>query len=239
MSAKFTIKNHVSKKAKRVSGMIKGKFGLNLTDLDNALKGDKQALKAIGEAARQGKQIQELMPLLEDAYINLIRGTETYNKGVSNILKQGASSAINIDKAVGQATLANVKYNNQRKEIKADYIAAGKAEHLRHQYAVNYIQLKSYIDSYMSTVDGDTRLLEQTNRPEIRQIEEDKRYELNAAKHLLQNGSEARLDLLPARDYIPESSAPNTPKTQQSRGVMESLGKIVQALGFSMPKFLS
>lgn len=239
MSAKFTIKNHISQKAKRVSSMMKGKFGLNLTDLDNALKGDKQALKAIGEAARQGKQIQELMPLLEDAYLNLIRGTETYNKGVSNILKQGASSAINIDKAVGQASLANVKYNNQRKEIKADYIATGKAEHLRHQYAVNYIQLKSYIDSYMSTVDGDAKLLEQTYRPEIRQIEEDKRYELNAAKHLLQNGSEARLDLLPARDYIPDSSAPATPKTQQSRGMMESLEKIVQALGFSTPKSLS
>lgn len=232
MSNKFKIKNHVGVKAKRVSGMLKGKFGLDLSDLDRALQGDKQALEAIGEAARQGKQIQELMPLLEEAYANLIRGTESYNKGVANIIKQGASSAINIDKATSQASLANTKYGNQRKELKAEYIAAAKTELQRHDYAINYIQLKSYIDLYMSGVESDARLIEQTNRPEIRQIEEDKRFEVNAAKHLLQNGSEARLDLLPSRDYIPSNSTQNTPRTQQSRGVVESLGRIVKALGF-------
>lgn len=232
MSSKFKIKNHVSAKAKRVSGMLKGKFGLDLGDLDKALQGDKQALEAIGEAARQGKQIQELMPLLEEAYSNLIKGTETYNKGVANILKQGASSAINIDKATSQASLANTKYGNQRKELKAEYIGAARAELQRHNYAINYIQLKSYIDLYMSGVDGDARLIEQTNRPEIRQIEEDKHFELNAAKHLIQNGSDARLDLLPAREYVPSDSSPNTPRVEQSKGIMQSLGKIVSALGF-------
>jgi hypothetical protein len=232
MDAKFKIKNHVSKKAKRISGMLKGKFGLDLSDLDRALQGDKRALEAIGEAARQGKQIQELMPLLEEAYGNLIKGTETYNKGVSNILKQGANSAINIDKATGQASLANTKYGNQRKEIKAEYIGAARAELQRHNYAINYTQLKSYIDFYMAGVDGDARLIEQTNRPELRQIEEDKRFEMNTAKHLLQNGSEARLDLLPAREYIPSDSSPNTPKVEQAKGIMQSLGRIVSALGF-------
>ena len=229
---KFKVKNHVAVKAKRISGMLKGKFGLDLSTLDKALQGDRQALQTIGEAARQGKQIQELMPLLEEAYINLIRGTETYNKGVSNILKQGASSAINIDKATSQASLANTKYNNQRKETKAEYIAAAKSELQRHQYAINYAQLKSYIDLYMTGVDGDARLLEQTNRPELRQIEEDKRFELNAAKHLLQNGSEARLDLLPSREYVPSDVSENTPRVQESRNLMQSLRGIVSALGF-------
>jgi hypothetical protein len=232
MSKKFTIKNHVGLKAKRISGMLKGKFGLDLGILDKALQGDKDALKTIGEAARQGQQIQELMPLLEEAYVNLIRGTEIYNKGISNILKQGASSAINIDKATSQSALANQKYGNQRKEVKAEFIAAAKSELQRHQYAINYAQLKSYIDLYMAGVDGDAKLLEQTNRPQIKQLEEDKRFELAAAKHLLQNGENQRLDLLPSREYIPSNSAPNTPRVEASRGVMQSLGRIISALGF-------
>ncbi len=232
MSKKFTIKNHVGLKAKRISGMLKGKFGLDLGILDKALQGDKDALKTIGEAARQGQQIQELMPLLEEAYINLIRGTETYNKGVANILKQGASSAINIDKATSQAALVNQKYGNQRKEVKAEFIAAAKSEFQRHQYAINYAQLRSYIDLYLAGIDGDAKLLEQTNRPKIKQIEEDKRFELAAAKHLLQNGENQRLDLLSSREYIPSNSSPNTPRVEASRGIMQSLGRIVSALGF-------
>lgn len=228
----FTIKNHVEVKAKRISGMLKGKFGLDLSTLDKALQGDREALKTIGEAARQGQQIQELMPLLTEAYGHLIKGTEEYNKGVSTILKQGASAAINIDKATSQASLANQKYGNQRKELKAEYIAAAKSELQRHNYAINYAQLKSYIDLYMSGVDGDSRLLEQTNRPEIRQIEEDKRFEMNAAKALLSNGENARLDLLPQREYVPRDSSQNSPRVEQSRGIMQSLGKIASALGF-------
>lgn len=232
MSTKFKIKNHVGVKAKRLSRMMKGKFGIDLSDLDKALQGDREALKLIGEAARQGQQIQELMPMLTEAYGHLIKGTEEYNKGVAAILKQSASSAINIDKATSQASLANSKYENQRKELKAEYIAAAKAELQRHNYAINYAQLKSYIDLYMTGVDGDARLIEQTNRPEIRQIEENNRLEMSAAKALLGNGENTRLDLLPNRQYVPSDSSPETPRIKQSKGIMESLGRIVSALGF-------
>lgn len=228
----FQIKNHVGIKAKRLSGMMKGKFGIDLSDLDKALQGDREALRTIGEAARQGQQIQELMPMLTEAYGHLIKGTEEYNRGMSNILKQAGSSAINIDKATSQASLANSKYGNQRKELKTEYIAAAKSELQRHNYAINYAQLKSYIDLYMSRVDGDSRLIEQTNRPEIRQIEEDRRFEMSAAKALLSNGENARIDLIPRREYIPTDGSPDSPRVKESKGIMQSLGRIVSALGF-------
>lgn len=228
----FQIKNHIEPNAKRISGILKDKFGLDLSDLDKALQGDKAALKAIGEAGRQGRQIQELMPLLSEAYEHLIKGTEEYNKGVSGILKQGASSAIAIDKAGIQAALANQKYGNQRKESAAELLAGREAEKIRHEYAINYIQLKAYIDTYMSRVDGDGRILDQTNRPQLRQIQEDAKFELNAAKALLSDGEKARLDLMPRRDYVPSESAAETPRIQESRGIMSSLKRIVSALGF-------
>lgn len=212
--------------------MLKGKFGLDLSDLDKALQGDKAALKAIGEAGRQGKQIQELMPLLAEAYSHLIKGTEEYNKGIAGIIKQGASSAIAIDKAGIQASLANQKYGNQRKESAAELLAGKEAEKTRHQYATNYIQLKAYIDQYMTTVDGDGRILDQTNRPQLRQIQEDTKFELNAAKALLSEGERARLEFIPRREYVPSDSSSDSPRVQQSRGIMQSLGRIASALGF-------
>lgn len=232
MSKKFAIKNHVSKKAKRINGLLKGKFGFSLADVNKALQGDKTALQAIGEAARQGQMAIEMMPLLEEACTTIQKGTEQYNRSVSNILKQGASSAIAIDKSVSQAMLANQKYVHQRKELAGEFAAARTAEKQRHQYAINYVQLKSYLDQYLAKVDGDAKLLEQTNRPLIKQIEEDKRFEVAAAKHLIQTGDNQRLDLLPNREYIPSDSAPNTPRVQASRGVMQSLGRLISALGF-------
>lgn len=232
MSSKFQIKNHVAPNAKRVSGMLKGKFGLDLSDLDKALQGDKTALKAIGEAGRQGQRVQELMPLLTEAYQHLMKGTEEYNKGVSTILKQGASSAIAIDKAGIQAALANQKYGNQRQESAAELLAGREAEKTRHEYAINYIQLKAYIDTYISKVDGDGRILDQTNRPEMRQIQEDNRFEMSAAKALLSEGENARIDLIPRREYVPSDSSQNSPRVEQSRNIMQSLGRIASALGF-------
>ena len=230
--SKFPIKNHVSKKGKRISQVLKGKFGFGLDTLDKALQGDQAALQSIGEAARQGRQVQELMPLLTEAYTTLIKGTEEYNKGIATILKQGATSAINIDKAASQTMLANQKYVNQRKELAAEFGNAKEAEKVRHQYAINYIQLKAYIDTYLTKVDNDAKLIDQSNRPEVKQLEENNRYELAAAKHLIQHGNNARLDLLPQREYLPIDGGQSTRKP--SRGVMESVGRILSAFGLSL-----
>lgn len=231
----FTIKNHVEPKAKRIGSILKGKYGLDLQTLNSALAGDTKALKQIGEAGRQGQLTQEMMPLLEEAYLNLIKGTEAYNKGVANILKQGASSAINIDKSVSQAMLANQKYGNQRKELAAEFASAKTAEVMRHQYAINYIQLKAYIDQYMQRVDGKTKLVEQSNRPELKQIEEDTRYSSAVAKHLLSYGDNSQTNLLPHRQYATvegSDSQGNKVVTTFKEKLTQSFGNVISALGF-------
>lgn len=226
----FTLKNHVDRKGtKRITGLLKGKFGLDLTDLNKALQGDQATLKMIGEAGRQGQLTQELMPLLEEAYINVIKGTEVYNKGVSNIVKQGANSAIAIDRSVSQVMLASQKYGNQRQELAAEFSTARTAETTRHQYAINYIQLKAYIEQHLMKVDGNAKLVDQANRPEVKQMAEDSRYELAAAKHLIENGDNARLDLLPQRQYVTvsegnQSSSFKTSLQQKFSGFLSALG---------------
>lgn len=219
------LKNHVQKKGKRISTVLKSKYGFDLTDLNAALMGDQAKLKAIGEAAKQGQHVQEFMPLLKEAYQHIIKGTEVYNTGIADILKAGANSAITIDKATAQTMLANQKYGNQRKELAADFATAKQAESLRHSYAIDYVQLKSYIDQYITVVDNDARLLDQTNRPQIKQIEEDKRFDITAAKHLLANGEASNLELLPHKIYVGQ-------ETEQRPGITGILNKVKAALGF-------
>lgn len=233
MSKKFQLKNHVAPKAKRLGRLLQSKYEFNLSDLNEALKGDKTKLQQIGETARQAKQIQEFMPLLQEAYLSIIKGTEAYNLGVAEILSQGASSAVNIDKAQAKVTLAQRKYGHQRKELAAEFVAAKDAEALRHEQAMNYIQLKAYIDAYISTVDGEARLVEQTNRPEWKQLDENLRYQNVEAKHLLQYGDASRIDLLPRRDYV-NSQESNPPQPRQSaRGSLsQTITSIRESLGF-------
>jgi len=228
------IKNHVSKKAKRISGMLKGKFGFDLALVNQALQGNKAALQAIGEAARQGQQVLELMPLLKDACTTIEKATEEYNKGVADILKQGATSAINTDKAIMQTMLANQKYVHQRSELAAEFSVAKSTESARHQYAINYIQLKAYIDQYLTKVDNDAKLLDQTNRPELKQFDENNRYDMAVSRHLLQHGDKARVDLIPKREYT--TTTENRPEgktvvTVQER-LAKSFGSLLSGLGF-------
>lgn len=230
MNKKNALKNHISHKARRINSLLQNKFGFSLVDVDKALQGDKTALQAIGEAARQGQIAIELMPLLESACTTIQKGTEQYNRSISNILKQGASSAINIDKAVSQAMLANQKYAHQRTELAGEFASNRTAENQRHNYAINYIQLKAYIDQYLAKVDGNAKLLEQTNRPEIKQFDEDNRYDSAVAKHLLQHGDNARLELLPKREYVQVMEDKKTVTVKET--LIQKFGSIMSALGF-------
>lgn len=230
MALKPKLNNHVSKRGKRIAGLLKGKYGVDLTTLDAALMGNPKAMQAIGEAARQGRQISEFMPLLQQAYTEIIKGTEDYNKGIATILKQGANSAIAIDKAASQTLLANQKYANQRKEIAAEFVTAKQAETTRHQYAINYVQLKAYIDRYISQVDGDARLQEQVLRPEVKQFDEDIRHRDASNKHLLQYGEQANLDLMPRREYATVTEGNKTVTFREKVGQLFS--STLSAIGF-------
>lgn len=223
---KFKLKNHVSPKVPTLNKVLESKFGFSIADLDAALQGDQGKLKAIGEAARQGRITAEFMPLLEQACSNIIEGTAAYNVGTAKILAKGAKAAIQIDKASAQTILANQKYINEKAELKLDSQNQWKAEQARHQYQIDYIGLKSYIDFYITGVDNNARLIEQNNRPEIKQIAEDERYETLVAKELLSNGDAARTDLITRREYV--TSDRNTNES----GFMRTIRQIKGALGF-------
>jgi hypothetical protein len=196
------LKNHVLPKAKVLSQTLDRKFGVSLADFDRAIGGDVSAAQKIGELARQGRLSQELAPKLAQAYIEIINGSEAYNKATADILLQAGKSAIAIDKAGSQVMLGQQKYVHSRQELAQEFVIGKNAENTRHKYQVNYTQIKGYVDAHLVGVDRQTAILEQSNRPEIKQVAADEAYQTKTMNEALSKGETARYDLIPEKNYV-------------------------------------
>ncbi|RCJ40928.1 hypothetical protein A6770_36940 [Nostoc minutum NIES-26] len=213
------LKNHVTPKAKRINQVLKQKFGVTLDDFTAAMQGDVTSAQKIGELARQGRLSAELAPQLAAAYHEIINGTTAQNKAFSEVLVNAGKSAIEIDKAVMNATLANTQYAHRRSELASEFINARNAENQRHNYQMNYQQIKGYIDVYLAGIDNKTSLLEQSYRPELKQIQSDEQYQTKVLNHVLDKGDNSRVDLIPEKQYL-------------TNGIKETFLKVKSALGF-------
>jgi hypothetical protein len=155
----------------------------------------------IGELARQGRLSQELAPKLAQAYLEIINGSEAYNKATADILLQAGKSAIAIDKAGSQVMLGQQKYVHQRQELAQEFVLSKNTENTRHNYQMNYTQIKGYVDAHLVGVDQQTAILEQSNRPEIKQVAADEAYQTKTMNEALNKGETARYDLIPEKQY--------------------------------------
>jgi hypothetical protein len=196
------IKNHITPKGKALNSQLSAKFGINLQMFENACMGDLAAIQKIGELNRQAKFMSEYAPKLKDAYLQIIDGSTTYNLALADILKAAGSASLQIDKAANSTALADRKYVHQKIEIGRQYLADKQAENARHEYQLNYQQIKGYMDAFLVDVDRQTAILEQSNRPENKQIEADKQYQGRVINEYLDNGNDARVDLIPQKNYV-------------------------------------
>ncbi|MFM6137684.1 MAG: hypothetical protein ACKPCP_26685, partial [Sphaerospermopsis kisseleviana] len=136
---------------------------------------------------------------------------------LADILKAAGSATLQIDKAANATALADRKYVHQKIEISRQYIQDKKAENARHEYQLNYQQIKGYLDVYLVDVDRQTAIVEQSNRPELKQIESDKAYQDKLLNDYLGNGDKARVDLIPQKNYV---------------GIKSKFKEFINALGF-------
>ena len=212
------LRNHILPKGKLLTQVLGRKFGVTLADFDKAMGGDIAAAQKIGELARQGRLSQELAPRLAQAYIEIINGSEAYNKATADILLQAGKSAIAIDKAGSQVMLGQQKYVHSRQELAQEFVIGKKSENSRHTYQMNYTQIKAYVDVHLTEVDRQTAILEQSNRPEIKQVAADEQYQQRTMNEALNKGETARYDLIPEKNY--------------RTGIMGKIAEIRSALGF-------
>jgi hypothetical protein len=195
------LKNHVTKKGKRLGQALSSKFGVSLDDFEKIMSGDITTAQKVGELARQGRFNSEFAPKFAQAYVEIMEGTQAYNQAIADILTQAGKSGIAIDKAVGKTTLANTKYGHERKELAQQFLFDKNAENVRHEYQLNYGQMKGYIDAHFTAVDQQTALLEQSNRPEVKQLTADEQRQTKVMNEALSSGDNARYDLIPEKRY--------------------------------------
>jgi hypothetical protein len=196
------IKNHITPKGKALNSQLSAKFGISLQMFENACMGDLAAIQKIGELNRQAGFMKEYAPKLKEAYLQIIEGSTTYNLALADILKAAGSASLQIDKAANSTALADRKYVHQKIEIGRQYIQDKQTENARHAYQLNYQEVKGYMDAFLVDVDRQTAISEQSNRPEVKQIEANKQYQGRLINEYLDNGNDARPDLIPQKNYL-------------------------------------
>jgi hypothetical protein len=211
------IKNHVTPKGKALNSQLSAKFGITLTDFEKAVMGDLIAVQRIGELHRQAEFMTKYAPRLKEQYLEIIEGTETYNLALADILQAAGKSTLAIDKAANATAIADRKFVHGKIELSAQYLIDKKLENDRHKYQLNYQEVKGYMDAFLVGVDRDVAVLEQNNRPEWKQIEADKKYQEKVIDEYLDNGNDARVDLIPQKNY---------------RGIKGKIQQLLGALGF-------
>lgn len=211
------IKNHTTPKGKALNSQLSAKFGITLADFEKAVMGDLIAVQRIGELNRQAEFMRDYAPKLKEQYLTIIEGTETYNLAIADILKSAGKSTLAIDKAANATAIADRKFVHGKIEISAQYLIDKKVENDRHKYQLNYQEVKGYMDAFLVGVDRQTAVVEQNNRPEWKQIESDKQYQGKVINEYLDNGDEARIDLIPQKNY---------------RGIKGKIQQLLGALGF-------
>ncbi|MCC5654405.1 hypothetical protein LC609_32415 [Nostoc sp. XA013] len=204
-SSSLQLKDHITPKTRKLNQVLRTKFGVTLDDFTSAMMGDVAKAQKIGELARQGRLSAEFAPKLAQAYQEIINGSTAYNKAIAEVLVNAGKSAIEIDKAVMNATLANSQYGHRRSELAAELINARNSENQRHNYQMNYQQIKGYIDAYLVGVDQKTTILDQSHRPELKQIDADEAYQAKVINHVLADGDNSRVDLISQKNYQPRT----------------------------------
>lgn len=200
MKSKY-VRDHVSEYGKQIKKATANKFGISNSLIIRAVNGDEKALKEIGDKGKLGERLALSMPLIRENIKAYIEGTTEYNTALADIYKSGAKGAIAIDKAGSDVTLENTRYDNLMEEYKSKLFAQLEAESLRHSDSMDAIELQAWIDAQMAEVNAKANFETISNKPFLAQMKADADYENKKIKHLLENGSDSDLSLIPQKHF--------------------------------------
>ncbi len=223
-----SLKDHITTKkigryasGGRITRRFKTHFGFSLDDFKKAIMGDEALLKSIGQAASDGELALEFMPRVKEAFKTVMEATGEYNESIAELIDTGAKNLQRIDRSKAKVQLTTQRYADDQKEQQIQFLNAFKSEDTRHNYAMNYIRLKAYIDQYVQQVDGNAKLLQISAQPQLKQMDANRSYTVEVGKHYLDYGDDARPDLIPQKNY----AKPSNP-------VMSTISRFRAVLGF-------
>lgn len=200
MKAKY-IKDHVSTYGKDISKATEKHYGISRSLIIKAVMGDDKALTQIGDMGKVGSRLQTAMPAIRQNLQQYIEGLTQYNVTLAELLNAGSKGSLEISKAGGDVTLENIRYQNLTEEYKTKLFANLDKESQRHDDSMDVIELNAWVDAQMTEVNAKAQLEGISNRPFIAQMKADVDYENKKMMHLLENGSDSDLDLIPQKHY--------------------------------------
>lgn len=195
------IRDRVSTYAPSLTKATNKEFGISKALIVKAIEGDEKALTQIGDMGKTGDRILTVMPKIRQDLTDYIDGITEYNQSVADILKAGGKGSAAIQKAGADLTLENTRYNNLIEEYKEQLFANLDAENEKHTDSMDLIKLKAWIDSHMRDVTSNARFEATSNKPYVAQMQADRDYEKEKALHLLDNGSDSDLNLIPRKHF--------------------------------------
>ena len=195
------IRDRVSTYAPDLSKATRKEFGISKALIVKAIEGDERALKQIGDMGKTGDRVLAVMPKIRQDLVDYVNGITEYNQSVTDILKAGGKGSAAINKAGSDLTLENTRYNNLIEEYKEQLFANLEAEGEKHTDSMDLIKLKAWIDSHMRDVTSNARFEATSNKPYVAQMQADRDYEKEKVLHLLENGSDSDLELIPRKHF--------------------------------------
>lgn len=200
---KFQILNHINP-GKELGEMMSKRLGFNLSNVHDALLGNEDQIKALGEAAEKGRIITSNADAIKQAVTEVIEGTATLAQVKANVLKEAAKAGKVINKSLVDAHGANRDYTYSRDELALQYAQDNQHALTGHQQRMQRLRNQHSVRMYVGQVDNDYQLRETASSLYIKQLQENERHKKQVNDHYLSNGSKAQPQLINKREYIGE-----------------------------------
>ena len=201
MAKKKYIKNHVVPRTRAIQKKLKPTFGLSVNLLVRALHNEPDALKKLADMGKEGAIISEFAPEVKQRALEAIKGTEDLNTTLNAVMQAAGKSTIAINKALHDSELSNDSFVSEAELEDIRFSKAKKLGEIKAQKNKSYVLMKAWVDRHTTKVDADYRLLQQELSTEVKQNSIDEKHEIDMGHYYLQEGSDAREDLKPKKQY--------------------------------------
>jgi hypothetical protein len=195
------LRNNVGKWAKNITPELAKKYGIDNATFHKAMMGDENACKQIGQLANEGEYAVKFAPKVAQRMLQIIAGTNAVNQAVTNVSLATAQGTKQIEANAGKVQIANTKLVNERKENALKQVAQLELLTTKHQNNLEAIQMQASIDETTARVDHNYRMKQLDAKLPLQQMRADKEYKEARTEHLLENGNNSRVPLLPKKEY--------------------------------------
>lgn len=213
------MKSHIFRRTPAINQQLQGKFGVSLSTINKAMKGDVTEARKLGKLADEARIASTFAEPVAQAAIAIFQGTADLAKAQKDIAVAAANSTSEINKAQIEASAANLALNHNTKEL---YSAASRQiqqEKQRHKMTMATAAMSHYIAVHTQSINSQVQMAQLENQVPLQQINADRQYNEQQVKAYLSANGAPKAEMMPTKQY-------------QTEGFMSGFNRLKSALGF-------